>query len=262
MRIVITLSVLGSFIAAPAAQEAVPAFEVASVRANTDSVLIYSGVTTQPGGRLSAKATTLKDLVVYAYAVELREVEATADWMTAERFDVEARGPENATPAQFQAMVRRLLTERFSLRVRQTPKEVNAYALVVARGGLRLKASEPGACVPPQPPCFGPVTLIGRIMGPHVLMSEIATALSRIMDRPVVDRTGQGGHFAGLKLEWVPDDSQYAAYGPGVWARPVSDPKGPALATALQEQLGLRLESTKAPITVIVIESAARPSSD
>lgn len=74
--------------------------------------------------------------------------------MTAERFDVEARGPENATPAQFQAMVRRPLTERFSLRVQQTSKEVNAYALVVARGGVRLKASEPGACAPPQPLCF------------------------------------------------------------------------------------------------------------
>jgi uncharacterized protein (TIGR03435 family) len=260
MRMAITLSVLGSFIAAPAAQEEVPAFEVASVRTNTDSVLIYSGVTTQPGGRLSAKATTLKDLVAFAYAVELREVEATADWMTAERFDVEACGPENATRAQFQAMVRRLLTERFSLRVQQTSKEVNAYALVVARGGVRLKASEPGACAPPQQPCAGPATFVGRITAPHVLMREIAAALSRIMDRPVVDRTQLVEHFAGLKLEWVPDDSQYAAYGPGVWARPVSDAKGPALMTALQEQLGLRLESTKAPITVIVIESAVRPS--
>ena len=138
--------------------------------------------------------------------------------------------------------------------------EVNAYALVVARGGVRLKASEPGVCAPPQPECFGPAALIGRIMAPHVLMSEIAAALSQIMDRPVVDRTGQVERFAGLRLEWVPDDSQYTAWGPGVWARPVSDPKGPALATALQEQLGLRLESTKAPITVTVIESAARPT--
>ena len=100
------------------------------------------------------------------------------------------------------------------------------------------------------------------MIGTHVLMSEIATALSRIMDRPVVDRTGQTRYFAGLKLEWVPDESHYAAFGPGVWARPVSDPKGPALATALQEQLGLRLESTKAPITVIVIENATRPTSN
>ena len=66
--------------------------------------------------------------------------------MTAERFDIEARGPETSTPAQFQAMVRRLLTERFSLRIRQTSKDVDAHALVVARGGIRLKASEPGVC--------------------------------------------------------------------------------------------------------------------
>ena len=262
MRLVITLSLLCCLTSALDAQVADPVFEVASVKPFTDSVLVYSGVTTQPGDRLSAKATTLKDLVAYAYAVNLREVETTADWMTAERFDIDARGPEASTPAQFQAMVRKLLAERFSLRTRQTSKDVDAHALVVARGGIRLKASEPGACAEPQPPCFGPATLVGRMIAPHVLMSEIATALSRIMDRPFVDRTGETRHFAGLKLEWVPDESQYASYGPGVWARPVSDPRGPALATALQEQLGLRLESTKAPITVIVIESAARPSAN
>lgn len=260
VRLAMLLPVLSALTTALAAQGAVPAFDVASVKAFTDSVLVYSGVVTQPGGRLSAKAATLEDLVAFAYAVHLREVETTAGWMTVERFDIEARGAETATPAQFQAMVRRLLAERFSLRIRQTSKDVDSYALVVARSGIRLKASEPGACASPQPPCVGPVTLVGRMIAPHVLMSEIATALSRIMDRPVIDRTGQPGHFAGLELEWVPDDSQYAGYGRGVWAKPVSDPNGPALGTALQEQLGLRLESTKAPITVVVIESAARPS--
>ena len=77
MRMVITLAVLGGSLP-HLPRGAVPAFEVASVRANTDSVLIYSGATTQPGGGLSAKATTLKDLVMYADAVELREVKTTA----------------------------------------------------------------------------------------------------------------------------------------------------------------------------------------
>lgn len=260
MRIALFLSCFLCFVITVAAQPAAPAFEVASVKPNTDSVLVYSGVTTQPGGRLSAKATVLKDLVAYAFAVELREVETTAGWMTDERFDIEARGAADSTPAQFQAMVRTLLAERFNLRTRQTTKEVDAYALVVARGGIRLKSSEPGACAPPQPPCFGPLTLVGRMMAPHVLVSEIATALSRIMDRPVVDQSGESRRLAGLKLEWAPDESQYAGWGPGVWAKPVSDPKGPALTTALQEQLGLRLESTRAPIRVIVIENAVRPT--
>jgi uncharacterized protein (TIGR03435 family) len=104
------------------------------------------------------------------------------------------------------------------------------------------------------------MTLVGRMMAPHVLMSELAASLSRIMDRPVVDQTGQTGYFAGLKLDWVPDETQYAGCGPGVWAKPVSDTKGPALVTALREQLGLRFESTKAPIKIIVIESASRPT--
>jgi uncharacterized protein (TIGR03435 family) len=79
-------------ISAPAAHQAAAAFDVASVKPFTDKVLIYSGVSTQPGGRVSAKATTLQELVAYAYAVELREVETTGDWMTAERFDIEGRG--------------------------------------------------------------------------------------------------------------------------------------------------------------------------
>lgn len=89
----------------------------------------------------------------------------------------------------------------FNLRTRQTSNDVDAYALVVSRGGIRLKPSEPGACTAPQGPCVDPATLIGRMIAPHVLMSEIAAALSRIMGRPVIDRTGQMGHFAGLKLE-------------------------------------------------------------
>jgi uncharacterized protein (TIGR03435 family) len=259
--VALLLSVLVA-VTALTAQQPPQMFEVASVKPNTDKVLVYSGVTTQPGGRLSAKATTLKDLVAYAHAVPLREVETTADWMTGERFDIEARGAENSTPTQFQAMLRTLLAERFSLRTSQTTKNVDAYALVVARSGIRLKPSEPGACVPPQPPCFGAATLVGRMMAPHVLISQIAMALSGIMDRPVVDQTGQAGRFVGLKLEWVPDESQYAGWGLGVWSKPVSDPNGPALATALQEQLGLRLESTKAPIDVVVIESATRPTTN
>ena len=229
------------------------------MKANTDTVLVYSGVTTQPGGRLSAKAATLEDLVAFAYAVELRQVEASADWMTTERFDIEARGTDGATRVQFQSMMRTLLAERFALRIRESSKNVDAHALVVARGGVRLKASEAGACAVPQPPCLGPVTLVGRMMAPHVRLSDLAASLSRIMDRPVVDRTNQAGYFAGLKLEWVPDDSQYAGWGPGVWSKPVSDPRGPALATALQEQLGLRLEATTAPIAIIEVVTATRP---
>jgi uncharacterized protein (TIGR03435 family) len=209
---------------------------------------------------LSAKAATLKDLVAYAYAVELRQVEPAAGWMNDVRFDVEARGADGSTPAQFQAMTRAVLAERFGLRTREASKNVDAWALVAGRGGIRLKPSEPGACAPPQPPCFGPVTLVGRIIAPHVVMSELAASLSRIMDRPVVDRTGDDRHFAALRLEWVPDESQYAGWGPGAWSRPVSDPKGPALATALQEHLGLRLEPTNATIKIIVIEDAVRPA--
>jgi uncharacterized protein (TIGR03435 family) len=237
-------------------------FDVASVKPFADPVLIMSGVTTQPGGRFTAKAATLRDLVAYAYDVLNRQVEGTADWMTVERFDIEGKGAEDAAPPQFKAMLRSLLAERFALRTRKALKTVDAYALVVARGGLKLKPSEAAACDPPQPPCSGPVTLVGRMMAPNVLMSELAKSLSRIMDRPVVDRTEQTRHVAALKLDWVPDETQYADWGPGVWAKPNSDPRGPALATALQEQVGVRLEPTKAPIDVIVIDAAARPTPD
>jgi uncharacterized protein (TIGR03435 family) len=98
------------------------------------------------------------------------------------------------------------------------------------------------------------------MLAANISMDQLAAAMSTFMDRPVANRTERPGFFAGLKLEWVPDQSQYAQYGPGVWARPMSDPSGPALSTALQEQLGLRLEPTKTSIEVIIVEMASRPT--
>jgi uncharacterized protein (TIGR03435 family) len=91
-------------------------------------------------------------------------------------------------------------------------------------------------------------------------MPQLADALSAIMDRPVIDRTGLSGMFNDVKLEWVPDETQYATWGVGAYKRLASDPSGPSLFTGIQEQLGLRLDSTKGSVEVLVIDSAEKPT--
>jgi uncharacterized protein (TIGR03435 family) len=129
------------------------------------------------------------------------------------------------------------------------------FALRVAQRGPTVKPAAKDCDAGP-----GLITLVGRIIGKCGSAAQLATSLSRIMDRSVIDHTGLSGLFADVKLDWVPDETQFADWGRGVYAKPVSDPSGPSLFTAVQEQLGLRLEPARAPIDVIVIDTAERPT--
>jgi bla regulator protein blaR1 len=232
-------------------------FEVASVKPFTDSVLILSGITTISKGRLSATAITLKDLVASTYRVRGQAIIGGPEWASSERYNIEARAANEAGEAELRLMLQALLADRFRLRLHKDTRDGAVYALGVGRGGPKLKAAGPDCDAGP-----GLITLVGRIIGKCGSAGQLAESLSRIMDRPVVDQTGRSGSFADVKLDWVPDETQYADFGRGVYARPVSDPSGPSLFTAIQEQLGLRLEPARAPIEVIVIESAERPTSN
>jgi uncharacterized protein (TIGR03435 family) len=232
-------------------------FEVASVKLNTDSVLTLSGITSIANGRLSAKAMTVKELVASAYRVRGQAVIVGSGWLDSERYDIEARAANEAGEADLRLMLQALLADRFRLRLHKDSRDAAVYALRVSQRGPRLKAAVPDCDAGP-----GLITLVGRIIGKCGSAGQLAESLSRIMDRPVVDQTGLSGAFADIKLDWVPDETQFADWGRGVYARPVSDPSGPSLFTAVQEQLGLRLEPTRAPIEVIVIDAAERPTSN
>jgi uncharacterized protein (TIGR03435 family) len=236
---------------------ATPAFEVASIRpASFPNDAYFRGYLTgtgtcgmsrfEPkGNRVSMSAVTLCSLIRMAHEVTEYQVLGMPDWMTRPEpslfYQVDARAPGEATITGVQArtMLQRLLAERFKLAFHREPRAAPVYALVVARTGHKLSTSDV-AC-----PIAG-VTMLnsaGTLMSckPQMSMSQLVYALSRLVDRPVVDRTGLVGQYA-LVLKWAAADP--LAGGDGV----------PSVFTAIQEQLGLSLEPRSEPMDALIID--------
>jgi len=239
-----------------------PKFEVASIKPS-DPNANGSMVQNSPGGRVRMTNTTLKNLIANAYEVRFFQVTGGPEWADSARFDIEAKGEAGAKQKDFAPMLRALLKERFQLVVRRETKEMPIYALVLARkdGKLGPQMKETTCQVydaehPPPTPKPGemrPMGCGGGSMGPGRLresgaqVANLALSLSGLDDRVVLDQTGLKGKY-DISLDWTPDN------------RRADDNAGPSLFTALQEQLGLKLESAKGPVDMIVIEKAEKPT--
>jgi uncharacterized protein (TIGR03435 family) len=277
----------------PAAKSGSPAVEVASVRPNKSTET--RGVRLQPGGRFTAVGIPLRDLIRIAYGLQTLllpgQIVGGPDWLGSDRFDIVAKaeqdfGPppsEGGPPKELLAMLRTLLEDRFKVKVHIETRELPIYALVMARSDRRLGPqlrSSAGDCVRPgsvpardnaAPPRAPDATrfcgnirnnLTGVVSGTGVTMEQWATTLATfpIVSRVVRDRTGLSGEF-DLHLEFVPVFLQ----NPNPDGAPVPNPQansGANLFTALQEQLGLKLDSQKGPVDVLVIDRAEKPSED
>jgi bla regulator protein blaR1 len=236
-------------------------FDVASIRVN-DTGSNSSSFGDAPNGGIRAVNTTALKLIMNAYGVREFQVEGGPEWIRSTRFDIQATvddpnpiHPRNMTAEQRKEHIakhlqrlRHLLVERFSLRVKHETEDKSGFALVIARGGHKL-----------QPPSVSEHntssnTSMGTGRGSFSALGadmELLTAqLSNILGRKVVDETGIIGRY-DLKVEWTPDDAAASAAG--------DDSKG-SLFVALQEQLGLKLESKKVPTDIIVIEHIDKPS--
>jgi len=274
---------LAAALAAPllAQERAAETFEVASVRINRTGDRT-SFINTEPGGRFIATNMPLRTLITSAYELRSFELIGAPDWTGAERFDIVARAAREfgpATPGRpdpDKLMLRSLLADRFALRVHRETRELPIYALTPARADGRLgprirrsqtgcaawRAAVPAASGPPQPraavgerpPCFMR-SGYGTLVVNGYPIDELRGMLSSFVGRTVVDRTGLTGEW-DLDFTWTPDEPSRAATPPAV------DPNGPSLFTALQEQLGLKLESTKGPVEVLVVDRVERPSED
>jgi len=213
-------------------------FEVASIkRSDPDHV----GVQTffSPGGRFSALTAPLKSLVCFAYQLRDHQVAGGAGWVETEPFDITAKAEGEASYDQLRLMVQALLADRFQLKFHRETREQPVYSLVVAKGGPKVQeAKSAGRGVG--------IGARGRLNGNGADMATFASALAGKLGRSVVDRTGLKGVY-DFVVTWTPDEEQVNA-------------PGPSLFTAMQEQLGLKLESTKGPVEVLVIDHAARPS--
>lgn len=273
------------------AQSQRPSFEVASIKPNKAAdgrVMIMN----RPGGRFSATGISVKMLMGFAYNVKDDQISGATGWMDTDHFDIEAKEEAPAANApklspqdqmeQRRLMLQSLLADRFKLTLRHESKDLPVYVLVVAKSGPKMKESPdpPGdpamtAPLPPggPPPPGGPTPrgMIqmqggGNLVVNGIEIREFANVLSRQLGRIVIDKTGLGGKYE-FTLKWTPDERQgqmFKGAGDGGAPRDTAPPPeaGPSIFTALQDQLGLKLESQKAPVDVLVIEHIERPSAN
>jgi uncharacterized protein (TIGR03435 family) len=259
-----------------------PAFEVASVKANRSGELA-GRIDRQASDRFTATNVPLRDLIRFAYDLQDVRLVGGPDWIRSERFDIVAKA-EQPLPAWSPAgppiplllMVRALLADRFGLVVHQETKDLPVYALVVAREdrkfGPEITASKLDCESQAKTGLTGPSAdatradcgmriAPGQMVIGGVPMSQFAMVLSNFVQRVVLDRTRLPGNF-DFRLSWTPDRLPPGPPPPGGPPLPPVDPNGPSLLAALQEQLGLTLESTRAPLEVLVIDRVERPTPD
>ena len=256
------------------------AFEAASVKehlAPGDG----SFVGRRPGGRFAAENATLREIIEYAYEIQSHQLIGSLAPIASARWDVTATlggaagqgGPDAILPA-----VRTLLADRFGLVARRETRTLQVYALRPARADgtpgpnlttsaldcrALIAAARSGGGPPPEAArqC-GFRGRVGSLQSTGMPLTELALALSGRVGRAVLDQTGLAGPW-DLTLTYAPDSAQIPA---GTLApdapRPAGNPDAPSLAAALQEQLGLRLVSTTAPVDVLVVDRVSRPTPD
>jgi uncharacterized protein (TIGR03435 family) len=250
-----------------------PEFEVASIRPHASA---NNGAYVQAlQGRLVMTNFSLKQLILFAYDVPNNQVLGVQPWMDSNHYDVQATTESSATVKQVEGpMLQTLLEERVHLKVRRETMERPVYELTVDKGGVKMHLSKEGSCTPysmdsppplPVPSAPRPIycdfpRLAGdglnwTLDGTGVSVGKLATSLSRSgLDRPVFNRTGLTGGF-DLHLKWAVE-LPAGAQGSGT----IDDQAGLSIFTALKEQLGLKLESAKGPVEVLVIDHVEKPS--
>jgi uncharacterized protein (TIGR03435 family) len=251
-------------------------FDVASIKpTGQDSPAMRMAL--QPGGRFVANNVSTKVLIKMAYGlfppwpgpntpvarqigmglpttymVDENEISGGLKWMDTDRFDISAKAEDEASPEQILLMLRSLLSERFQLKIHHETRDVPVYVLTVVKNGSKLRS------IPDDGTGEGGIN-IGRgpegatIRTKKTHLATLNKALYDALGRPVLDKTGITGFF-DITLTWTPEAGERFFTG-----APTSDNPAPSIFTAIQEQLGLRLEAQKGPGDVIVIDSAEKP---
>lgn len=240
----------------PMAADAPTVFEVATVKpSNPDAP---GKAFTMRGRQFATLNTTLSELISFAYRVHAAQITGAPEWVESARYDITAQPQADGTPndRQIRAMLQHLLEERFKLTVTRGTKELPVYVLSIGKDGHKLTPNDRNPNGLPGMFFKGP----GMLPALNAGMADLASLMqSVVLDRPVVDRTALTGRF-DFTLNWTPDDSQFRGLG-GRAPAPSNDPNAPpGLFTAIQEQLGLRLESARAPVEVLVVDRVERPS--
>jgi uncharacterized protein (TIGR03435 family) len=272
-------AVASRFVQTQSATAPGPAFEVASIKPNKSGERA-GGMRLLPGGRFEVVNMPLAQLIRTAYQLEDFQLSGGPGWLNSDHYDIVARAQDNPSPPQTMVMVRTLLEERFKLVTHRVTRDLPVYALVIARNdgalGPRFRKAVIEECPPRagavgsaagavpdfrNPPCglvlFGPGPSGRGATGRTIPIAEFVKRLAPIVSRPIIDRTKLDGRF-DLDLDFTPDLPPPAD---SIGNQPSAD-IGPSIFTALQEQLGLRLESTRGAVEVLVVDSVEKPTPD
>jgi uncharacterized protein (TIGR03435 family) len=232
----------------PMAADANPTFEVATIKPSRPEE--HGPRFWFEPRRFLVVHISLSQLVQFSYGLQQRQIEGAPDWFTSDSYDISAVPGGEGEPSikQWQAMAKKLMADRFQLKFHYEKREMTVYALTVGKSGPKLKTSQgnPGG-LPGLG--FGP----GNFGATNATMADFAQAMQQgALDRPVVDQTGLAGRF-DFRLTWTPD---------GLHPATESADAPPDLFNAIQEELGLKLLSTRAPVDVLVINHVERPSAN
>jgi uncharacterized protein (TIGR03435 family) len=238
-----------------------PQFEVASIKLDPRPDI---SIGKPPGGRLVAHGIFTKFLIALAYDVKEFQILDGPSWISREQYSIDAKPGDNPKGPilsvyltkrqkeddEFHLRIQSLLADRFQLRIHKETREEQVYSLVVAKNGPKFKESKFDESDVEKGRLPGLKMFPYQLTGTGVAIHYLAEELSRRLSRNVIDRTGLDGEY-NFDLRWAPD----AADGDSV-------PDAPSIFTAVQEQLGLKLESSKAPVDAIVIDHIERPSAN
>ena len=244
----------------PMAADAPLEFEVATIKPSKPGSP-GKGITMRGPKEFVTINTSLNDLITFAYGIHVRQISGAPAWFESDLYDITAK-PEAeglANRKQLEAMLQKLLADRFKLAFHREKKELSVYAITVGKTGAKLTKSDAD---PKGLPGLG-FRGLGDMAARNANMEDFAGLLqSVVLDRPVVDQTGLNGRF-DFTLKWTPDEFQFRNFGAQT-PKPLTDAPDapPDLMTAVQQQLGLKLEGTKAPVEILVIDHVEKPSAN
>lgn len=243
----------------PAQRPRFDAFDVATIKPADSDAKRGRFIIMKGPHRWIAQNYTVKLMIAAAYDLNPRTISGGPAWVESDHYDIEAITPNDIQPSHDEqmTMLRKLLTDRFSLTFHREPKDFSIYELQLAKGGPRLK---PAAEQPDDPPQLISTVYPQKIHLParNATMRDFVSMMQRaLLDRPVVDKTGLTARY-DFDLEWAPDETQFGG------EVPVASPDAPSppLFTALQDQLGLKLVATRGPVDTLVIDHVQPPSAN
>ncbi|HEY4365500.1 MAG TPA: TIGR03435 family protein [Bryobacteraceae bacterium] len=232
-----------------------PVFEVATIKPHDPNGRGFS-LLVGPGGTMTTTSTTLSDLMVFAFGIHTKQIVNGPAWLETEKFDITAKPDQEGIPneKQLRGEMQKLLAERFHLTFHHDTKELSVYAIMPGKGEPKLTKNDNGGSLPTFG--MGP----GRLTIRNGTMTDLAGLLqAQVLERPVVDQTGLKDKYDFI-IRWTPDPSQFGGRAANAPPPPDNTEAPPDLFTAFQQQLGLKLESTKAPVDVLVLDKVEKPS--